>query len=78
MIRLAVSEYHKGSSQRHQTDYLDKLIQIPIHVPRPGALEIRAYLLMLVALDHGVKGDELEALRHALEKICKCLGKRKQ
>lgn len=67
MIRLAVSEYHKGSSQRHQTDYLDKLIQIPIHVPRPGTLEIRAYLLMLVALDHGVKGDQLEILRHALE-----------
>ena len=67
MIRLAVSEYHKGSSQRHQTDYLDKLIQIPIHVPRPGTLEIRAYLLMLVALDHGVKGDQLETLRHALE-----------
>ncbi|MBF4338684.1 ATPase, partial [Vibrio anguillarum] len=34
MIRLAVPEYHKGASQRHQTDYLDKLIQIPVHVPR--------------------------------------------
>ncbi|MFT6873681.1 MAG: putative KAP-like P-loop ATPase [Roseivirga sp.] len=67
MIRLAVGEYHKGSSQRHQTDYLDKLIQIPIHVPRPGTLEIRAYLLMLVALDHGVTGEPLEALRLALE-----------
>lgn len=67
MIRLAVSEYHKGSSQRHQTDYLDKLIQIPIHVPRPGPLEIRAYLFMLVSLDHGVTGEPLEELRHALE-----------
>ncbi len=67
MIRLAVGEYHKGSSQRHQTDYLDKLIQIPIHVPRPGTLEIRAYLIMLVALDHGVTGKPLEALRHQLE-----------
>ncbi|MBB1438991.1 ATPase, partial [Shewanella sp. SG41-4] len=67
MIRLAVGEYHKGSSQRHQTDYLDKLIQIPIHVPRPGTLEIRAYLLMLVALDHGITGEPLEALRHQLE-----------
>ncbi|GFD87003.1 ATPase [Alteromonas sp. KUL150] len=67
MIRLAVGEYHKGSSQRHQTDYLDKLIQIPIHVPRPGTLEIRAYLMLLVAIDHGVTEKPLEALRHQLE-----------
>jgi predicted KAP-like P-loop ATPase len=46
MIRLAVPEYHKGVSQRHQTDYLDKLIQIPVHVPRPGSVEIRAYLMI--------------------------------
>lgn len=26
MIRSAVVEYHKGATQRHQTDYLDKLI----------------------------------------------------
>ena len=67
MIRLAVGEYHKGSSQRHQTDYLDKLIQIPIHVPRPGTIEIRAYLMMLVAQDHGVTGEALESLRCDLE-----------
>ncbi|MEZ9588800.1 ATPase [Vibrio cyclitrophicus] len=67
MIRLAVPEYHKGSSQRHQTDYLDKLIQIPVHVPRPGTLEIRAYLMLLTAQDHGVTSDHLEALRKSLE-----------
>ncbi|WP_434529151.1 KAP family P-loop NTPase fold protein [Vibrio sp. K4] len=67
MIRLAVPEYHKGASQRHQTDYLDKLIQIPVHVPRPGTLEIRAYLMMLTAQDHGVKSDQLEGLRESLE-----------
>lgn len=67
MIRLAVPEYHKGSSQRHQTDYLDKLIQIPVHVPRPGTLEIRAYLMMLTAQDHGVTSDHLEDLRKSLE-----------
>ena len=63
MIRLAVPEYHKGASQRHQTDYLDKLIQIPVHVPRPGTLEIRAYLMMLSAQDHGVTSEQLEVLR---------------
>ncbi len=67
MIRLAVPEYHKGASQRHQTDYLDKLIQIPVHVPRPGTLEIRAYLMMLTAQDHGVTSDQLEGLRESLE-----------
>lgn len=67
MIRLAVPEYHKGASQRHQTDYLDKLIQIPVHVPRPGTLEIRAYLMMLTAQDHGVTSDQLEVLRKSLE-----------
>ena len=71
MIRLAVPEYHKGVSQRHQTDYLDKLIQIPVHVPRPGSVEIRAYLLMLIAQDHGVTKEQLESLRAALEESLK-------
>lgn len=67
MIRLAVPEYHKGASQRHQTDYLDKLIQIPVHVPRPGTYEIRAYLMMLTALDHGISKEAIELLRSQLE-----------
>ncbi|GAA6171891.1 KAP family P-loop domain protein [Colwellia sp. KU-HH00111] len=71
MIRLAVPEYHKGVSQRHQTDYLDKLIQIPVHVPRPGPVEIRAYLMMLIAQDHGVTKEQLESLRAALEESLK-------
>lgn len=71
MIRLAVPQYHKGVSQRHQTDYLDKLIQIPVHVPRPGIVEIRAYLMMLIAQDHGVTKEQLESLRAALEESLK-------
>lgn len=71
MIRLAVPEYHKGVSQRHQTDYLDKLIQIPVHVPRPGTVEIRAYLMMLIAQDHGVSDEQLENLRSLLEESLK-------
>lgn len=71
MIRLAVPEYHKGVSQRHQTDYLDKLIQIPVHVPRPGTVEIRAYLIMLIAQDHGVSDEQLENLRSLLEESLK-------
>jgi predicted KAP-like P-loop ATPase len=78
MIRLAVPEYHKGASQRHQTDYLDKLIQIPVHVPRPGIVEIRAYLMMLTAQDHGVTEDQLEKLRTDLEESLKSSWKQPQ
>ena len=78
MIRLAVPEYHKGASQRHQTDYLDKLIQIPVHVPRPGIVEIRAYLMMLTAQDHGVTQEQLEKLRTELEESLKLSWKQAQ
>jgi predicted KAP-like P-loop ATPase len=78
MIRLAVPQYHKGVSQRHQTDYLDKLIQIPVHVPRPGIVEIRAYLMMLIAQDQGVIDAELEKLRVALEESVKLSWKQPQ
>ena len=67
MIRLAVPHFHKGASQRHQTDYLDKLIQIPVHVPKPGVAEIRAYLIMLIASDKKVKASEFEKIRSKLE-----------
>jgi predicted KAP-like P-loop ATPase len=66
MIRSAVVEYHKGATQRHQTDYLDKLIQVPINVPKPGILEVRAYLFMLLAKDLGIEGDNLEILQTTL------------
>ena len=78
MIRLAVPQYHKGVSQRHQTDYLDKLIQIPVHVPRPCIVEIRAYLIMLIAQDYGVSDIELEKLRLALEESLKLSWKQPQ
>ncbi len=67
MIRSAVREYHKGATDRHQTDYLDKLIQVPVNVPKPGVLEIRAYLYMLVATDHGLSDESLSSMRDALE-----------
>jgi predicted KAP-like P-loop ATPase len=68
MIRSAVREYHKGSTERHQTDYLDKLIQVPIKVPKPGILEIRAYLFMLWSTELKIGDDNLNNLRLSLEK----------
>lgn len=68
MIRTSVSEYFKGTSARHHIDYLDKLIQVPIRVPRTGLLEIRSYLFMLHAVNAGIKSNLIEKLRVALEK----------
>lgn len=67
MIRSAVAEHFKGASGRHQIDYLDKLIQVPIRVPKAGVREIRSYLFMLFAIDYGVSDDQLESLRCGLE-----------
>lgn len=67
MIRLAIPHFHKGASVRHQTDYLDKLIQIPVHVPKPGFAEVRAYLIMLIAQDRGIPIKEFGRLRIGLE-----------
>ena len=48
MIRHAVAHHFHNPSQRHVADYLDKLIQIPIKVPRVGIQEVRAYLFLLL------------------------------
>lgn len=66
MIRSAVREYHKGANERHQTDYLDKLIQVPIKVPKPGALEVRVYLFMLLASDLRIGDENLKTLQESL------------
>jgi predicted KAP-like P-loop ATPase len=67
MVRSAVAEYFRGASVRHQIDYLDKLIQVPIRVPKAGVREIRSYLFMLYAMERGVTGEQLEILRTRLE-----------
>jgi predicted KAP-like P-loop ATPase len=67
MIRGAVADYFKGTSDRHQIDYIDKLIQMPIRVPKVGIREIRAYLFMLFAVEHRIDNTTLEKLRCELE-----------
>ncbi len=66
MIRGAVSEHFKGASERHHIDYVDKLIQVPIRLPKLGVREIRAYLFMLFALEQ-LDADLLEKLRCKIE-----------
>lgn len=78
MIRLAIPHFHKGASARHQTDYLDKLIQIPVHVPKPGIAEVRAYLFMLIAQDKKMPVKEFDRLRQGLEESLKLSWKQEQ
>jgi predicted KAP-like P-loop ATPase len=67
MIRSAVKEYFKGSNDQHQIDYLDKLIQVPVRVPKLGIREVRAYLFMLYAAKQKLTEDKVEKLRLLLE-----------
>lgn len=78
MIKLAVPHFHAGASLRHQTDYVDKLIQIPVHVPKPGVAEVRAYLIMLFAEDKQVPVEEAERIRVGLEESLRLSWKQAQ
>ena len=63
IIRHAVSTHFKGASPRHVIDYLDKLIQFPVAVPKLGMREVLAFLCMLIASRSGAKVDAIEELR---------------
>lgn len=63
MVRHAVSTHFRNPSQRLVEDYLDKLIQVPVRVPKLGVQEVRAYLLLLFAEAAGAEKDKLEELR---------------
>jgi predicted KAP-like P-loop ATPase len=67
MVRHSVSEHFGGVDVRHVKDYLDKLIQVPVRVPRLGVAEIRAFLFMLFAEAAKVPENDLSALRKRLE-----------
>lgn len=70
MVRFAVKDHFNGIDERHITDYLDKLIQFPVKVPRISTREVRAYLFLLYASIHENYVNErakLENLRNGLE-----------
>lgn len=63
MIRHAVRKHFDGIDDVLVTNYFDKLIQIPIQVPKLGTQDVRAYLSLLY-IDSSTLGDEhKEALR---------------
>lgn len=67
MVRHSVSEHFGGVDVRHVKDYLDKLIQVPVRVPRLGVAEIRAFLFMLFAEAAKIPEKELSVLQARLE-----------
>lgn len=69
MVRHSVTRFFSDIDARHVTDYLDKLIQVPIRLPKLGVQEVRAYLLMLFASAAipELPAASLEKLRAALE-----------
>jgi len=68
IIRHAVSTHFKGASQRHVIDYLDKLIQFPVTVPKLGMREVLSFLCMLIATRSGADANQIENLRGFLIK----------
>ena len=68
MVRHSVSEFFKDMGDRHVIDYLDKLIQVPMRLPRLGVQEVRSYLyLQFAAANDEVTLEALESLRTGLE-----------
>ncbi|MBE2172901.1 NTPase KAP [Acinetobacter oleivorans] len=70
MVRHAVKEHFNGIDEKHITDYLDKLIQFPVKVPKISTREVRAYLFLLYASIHETYGNQklkIESLRAGLE-----------
>jgi predicted KAP-like P-loop ATPase len=53
----------RNPGERHVTDYLDKLIQMPVRVPLAGVQEVRAYLFLLLTSKVVTDAKLLEKLR---------------
>ncbi|SLN09943.1 KAP family P-loop domain protein [Aquimixticola soesokkakensis] len=66
MIRHSVAKHFSGPGDRHVSDYLDKLINVPVRVPKLGLQEVRAYLFMLAASQGDLGEDDVEELRLTL------------
>ena len=47
MVRHSVAKHFKDPQASHVRDYLDKVIQVPMHVPQVGTEDLRAYMYSL-------------------------------
>ncbi len=72
MIRHSIKKHFKDLDDPVLvTNYLDKLVQVPVRVPRLGVAEMRAYMTMLFAIrsaaDETARGRLRELLAGALQ-----------
>lgn len=72
MIRHAVRKHFGGVDESLVTSYFDKLIQIPIKVPKLGIHEVRAYLFLLYVENSSLVEKEKEEIRTAICKQLQC------
>lgn len=67
MVRGSIRRHFEGIQGDHVRDYLDKLIQVPVRVPRLGVPEITSYLMLLLAeTDAAVSAEKMPALREGV------------
>lgn len=71
MIRSAVKKHFSDGDTELVTNYLDKLIQIPLRVPPLGTQEVRAYLMQLYIENSSLNESIKESARI---RICSKLG----
>lgn len=71
MIKHAVRKHFDGLDDAIVTNYFDKLIQIPVHVPPLGTLEVRAYMMLLYIQNSSLPDDEKNRIR---VEVCRQLG----
>ena len=67
VTKLALEKHLEISNQTLVTNYFDKLIQVPIRVPKLGLQEVRAYLILLYIEKSSMKDTDKVAIR---EEIC--------
>jgi predicted KAP-like P-loop ATPase len=64
MIKHAVRKHFDGIEENILvTNYLDKLIQVPIRVPPLGTQEVRAYMMLLFVENSDLEDDVKEKIR---------------
>ena len=66
MIRHAVREHYSDPDERLVTDYLDKMVQISIRVPRVGVEELKAYMFLLFAEIADIDANAKQTLQESL------------
>lgn len=75
MVRHAVSEHYKTAQSRLINDYLDKLIQVPVHVPRLGVAEVTSYAFLLLVSMIGLPKDGMELITRTMQNSLRGLWK---